>query len=154
MPSLTELASPEDPRLALILRANLALVSINDRLVDHWSAHARAKDLTGAQAKVLLALSAREAVTMRALARRLSYDASNLTSVVDRLEDRGLVRRGHDQSDRRSRPVQLTDTGQSLRDTFWNDLTHDAGPLAALDTDQLDALCRTLVALEDPTTAG
>jgi hypothetical protein len=58
MPSLTELASPEDPRLALILRANLALVSINDRLVDHWSAHARAKDLTGAQAKVLLALSA------------------------------------------------------------------------------------------------
>jgi DNA-binding MarR family transcriptional regulator len=137
-------ALPDDPYLARVLRANLALLAVNERLVDHWSAHARAKDLTGSQAKVLLALSADEAVTMRSLARRMSFDASNLTSVIDRLEDRGLVARGHDVSDRRSRPVRLTETGRDLRDAFWSDLTHDPGPLAPLNSEQLDVLIAAL----------
>lgn len=138
---------PDDPYLARVLRANLALLAINERLVEHWTAHARTKDLTGAQANVLLALSVEDAVTMRSLARRLSYDASNLTSVIDRLEDRGLVARRRDASDRRSRPVQLTEDGQRIRDAFWSDLTHDPGPLAPLDADQLDALLAAVESL-------
>ena len=38
---------------------------------------------------------------MRALAKRLDYDASNLTNVVDRLEARGLLQRMPAPADRR-----------------------------------------------------
>lgn len=126
------------------------MLDLNDRLVQHWSNHARAKDLTGAQAKVLIVLPLAEGVTMRALARRLGLDASNLTVVIDRLEDRGLVARSQDASDRRSRQVHLTGEGERVRNAFWTDLTHDPGPLAPLSTEQLDALLDALATLREP----
>jgi DNA-binding MarR family transcriptional regulator len=142
--------TPDDPYLARVLQAVLGLLALNERLVQHWSNHARAKDLTGAQAKVLIVLPAGEGVTMRALARRLASDASNLTVVIDRLEDRGLVARSQDDSDRRSRQVHLTSEGERVRNSFWTDLTNDPGPLAPLATEQLDALLATLETLTEP----
>jgi DNA-binding MarR family transcriptional regulator len=132
-----------------VLQAVLGLLDLNDRLVQHWSNHARAKDLTGTQAKALIVLPATDGMTMRALARRLGTDASNLTVVIDRLEDRGLVARSQDASDRRSRQVHLTGEGERVRDAFWTDLTNDPGPLAPLNTKQLDALLAALETLSE-----
>ena len=44
------------------------------------------------QAHVLRLLEPGEPLPMRTLARKLCCDASNVTGIVDRLEERGLVR--------------------------------------------------------------
>jgi DNA-binding MarR family transcriptional regulator len=83
-------------------------------------------------------------VTMGSLADQLRYDASNLTGVIDRLEERGAVRRQPQPQDRRVKGVMLTDQGARLRLAFWNRLTGRSGPLGHLDRQQLDQL-RTLL---------
>ncbi len=70
---------------------------------------------------------------MRELARSLHIDASNLTSLVDRLEERGLVRRRPDPDDRRIRQLVLTDDGLRLRHALNARLMSDPPLLAGLD---------------------
>jgi DNA-binding MarR family transcriptional regulator len=73
---------------------------------------------------------------MRELARSLNIDASNLTGLVDRLEQRGLVRRFADPKDRRVRQLALTQQGVQLRQTLNARLTNNPPLLAGLDTEQ------------------
>jgi DNA-binding MarR family transcriptional regulator len=81
---------------------------------------------------------------MRALAEQLRYDASNLTGVVDRLEEMGSVRRQPEPNDRRAKRVVLTAEGQRLRRAFWDRLTNRSGPLGSLGSRDLTSL-RTLL---------
>jgi len=53
--------------------------------------------------------------SQRELARRLHYDPSNITSLADSLEARGLLERRPDASDRRFRRLALTPDGERLR---------------------------------------
>lgn len=53
--------------------------------------------------------------TQRELARRLHYDPSNITALADSLEERGLLERRSDASDRRIRLLALTPSGERLR---------------------------------------
>src|ERR1700691_3208174 len=88
--------APTDDYLALVLDADLRLLAAAERLRQHWGAHAAALGLTAAQVKVLLRLTPGEAVPMRKLAQQLDYDASNLTTLVDKLAGHGaLERRAH-----------------------------------------------------------
>ena len=87
------LAAPSSEYQRLVKDASLGLLALADRLRQHWTAHAGAVGLTSAQAKLLLSLVPGEAVPMRELAGRLDYDASNLTSLADRLQARGAVTR-------------------------------------------------------------
>jgi DNA-binding MarR family transcriptional regulator len=84
---------------------------------------------------------------MRALAARLDYDASNLTTLVDRLEARGAVQRQSDPADRRVKALLLTPDGEQLRDRFWRELVENPGPLSPLSQEQLAALTRLLEAV-------
>jgi DNA-binding MarR family transcriptional regulator len=52
---------------------------------------------------------------MSDLAQALFCDNSNVTGIVDRLEERGLVRREAAEGDRRVKLLVLTDEGESLR---------------------------------------
>jgi DNA-binding MarR family transcriptional regulator len=54
-------------------------------------------------------------VPMGNLAEALHCDSSNVTGIVDRLEERGLVRREPAEGDRRVKLVVLTDEGERLR---------------------------------------
>src|SRR3981081_2845118 len=72
------------------------------RLQAHFTALAAEHGLSAGQAKVLLQLQPEGAVTMRQLAGELQYDASNLTGVVDRLEQMRAVRREPHPHDRRA----------------------------------------------------
>ncbi|HEX4213084.1 MAG TPA: MarR family transcriptional regulator [Candidatus Dormibacteraeota bacterium] len=96
--------APADEHLALVLDADLRLLAITERLRQHWSVHATALGLTPAQVKVLLRLSPGEATPMRKLARQLDRDASNLTTIVDRLAGRGALEGQADPADGASRP--------------------------------------------------
>jgi DNA-binding MarR family transcriptional regulator len=53
--------------------------------------------------------------SQRELAGTLHYDASNVTGIVDRLVERGLVERQVDPKDRRIRLVVITEAGIELR---------------------------------------
>jgi DNA-binding MarR family transcriptional regulator len=110
------------------------------RLEAHFTALAAEYGLSSVQAKVLLVLQPDGAVTMRTLAAQLQYDASNLTGVVDRLEEMGAVRRQSHPSDRRAKGVILTDEGQRIRKAFWERLTSNTGPLGRLNSRELSSM--------------
>ena len=82
-----------------------------------WSAAILAElELTEALGDVLWQLGAvGEAVPMRDLADRLQCDPSNVTFLADRLEERGLIERRPDLSDRRVKLLALTTAGLAVR---------------------------------------
>ena len=121
-------------------------VQMQSRLQAHFAALAAEHSLSAIQAKVLIQLDPAGSVTMRALADRIGYDPSNLTSVIDRLEALGAVARRPDPHDRRVKSLVLTAAGFSLRDAFWQRLVSEAGPLGGLGTDELAQL-RSLLQL-------
>jgi DNA-binding MarR family transcriptional regulator len=114
------------------------------RLEGHFTDLAAEYGLTAVQAKVLLELQPGANMTMRTLAAHLQYDASNLTGVIDRLEETGAVRRQSHAHDRRVKAVTLTDEGQRVRQAFWERLTSKSGPLGRLNSRELASL-RTLL---------
>jgi DNA-binding MarR family transcriptional regulator len=146
--SPSELPSPSSEYLRLVLDVDLRLLALADRLRQHWAAHAARLGLSGAQVKVLLSLEPGEAVSMRSLADRLDYDASNLTTLVDRLQKRGAVERRSAPDDRRVKVLALTGEGERLRAGFWRELVEDPGPLAPLGEREVRALAEALRALD------
>lgn len=100
--------------------------------------------VSSAQAAVLIALkSAGQPLQLSRLARALVQEAQSVTSLVDRLEARRLVRRVPDRHDRRVIHVELTPDGEQV---FAQVLpaavqgTHDA--FAGLDAGELREFAR------------
>ena len=88
--------------------------------------------LTDTQADALWRLSRGREMTARRLADLLQCDASTATSMIDRLEKRGLVRRVPHPDDRRAKVIQLTPEGCALRDRVIQHTT-EYSPFARLD---------------------
>jgi DNA-binding MarR family transcriptional regulator len=123
---------------------------MSGRLSQHFAARAAEFGLSTAEGKVLLALEPGGTLSMRALARKLGYDASNLTGIVDKLEDRGAVERRADPSDRRVKTIATTEQGRQLRQLLSHRLREDPGPVKALTVSQLGDLRKLLqLAMED-----
>jgi len=77
-------------------------------------------ELSAAQAKALRYLTWAGPVPMRELADRLRCDVSNVTGLVDRLEQRGLVERRPAPSDRRVKTlVVVTTAGAEVAQAMW-----------------------------------
>lgn len=73
----------------------------------------KAVGLSAAKYKVLSQIAkSKEPVPLRLLAEEQQCVASNVTTLVDRLEADGLVRRVDDPADRRSKRAELTDLGK------------------------------------------
>ena len=117
------------------------------RLRQQWISRATAIGLSTVQVKALLMMRPGEAEPMRNLAGRLDYDASNLSTLVDKLERRGAVKRHADPSDRRVKALILTAEGERLRASFWRSHVEDFGPLAPLDEAELRTMESLLAAL-------
>lgn len=66
------------------------------------------------QLHLLRMLHERDSLPMGQLAELLYCDASNVTALVDRLEDRGLIERRPDPDDRRVKRIELTAAGADL----------------------------------------
>lgn len=105
---------------------------------EHAAAYA---GLTTQQAIVLTLLSA--PMPMRSIAERRRCDPSNITGIVDRLEEKDLVERSADPSDRRIKRVSLTRAGRDTLARFHSELAHTSS-LGELTSEQrqrlLDAL--------------
>jgi DNA-binding MarR family transcriptional regulator len=93
-------------------RLDVAFSLLLRRMHESFHARLREHDLTPPQAIALRNL-AEGPVAMGAMADRLQCDASNMTGIADRLEERGLVERRADPADRRRVVLALTDEGRA-----------------------------------------
>jgi DNA-binding MarR family transcriptional regulator len=71
-------------------------------------------DLSQAEAQILASLHAHRSSTINDLHATFGHRRSTLTSVLDRLERRGLIKRSVNDGDRRVVQVALTTTGKRL----------------------------------------
>lgn len=87
---------------------------------------------------------------MGGLARRLGVTASSATELVDRLSERGLVERHHDQADRRAILVTLTPVAGAVLERVGRAVGSAAASLVASLEDRdlaaLDALLDRVLA--------
>jgi DNA-binding MarR family transcriptional regulator len=94
----------------LVYAVSAIMRKASDRALAYWG-------LTVAQAPVLVILrEAGRPVMITEVARRLLLETPSVTTMVDRLTERGLVERVKDPKDRRKTLVALTRKGRHLVD--------------------------------------
>lgn len=103
-----EFASPADLTWLLHRAAQRMRTTLDDVTRRHGLAGAR-------DWLVLSAVAAGPRQTQLSLAHSLGLDKTTLTSLLDRLENRGLITRCLDTHDRRARIPVLTDAGRSVQ---------------------------------------
>ncbi len=111
----------------------------------------RGQGLTPGDFKALLTLSQDEPRPMGVLAQSWACDASNVTWVVDRLEERGLVERRTFRTDRRVKTVALTALGEKTKAELLRRFYAPPDDLVALPGHALEALRDALGVLETTT---
>src|SRR3954452_9568994 len=110
------------------------LLVLVDSFKDRFEAAVEGADLNLAQGHLLMSLD--EPTQMSELARNMGFDASHITSIVDKLEERNLVERRPDANDRRVKRITTTPAGQKVRDQIEDQLLATMVPLAGLDRAQ------------------
>ncbi|OIQ38953.1 MAG: MarR family transcriptional regulator [Roseobacter sp. MedPE-SW] len=71
-------------------------------------------DLTPVQFAAMDAIASYPGIDQAGVAARIAYDRATIGGVIDRLEQKGYVRRSVSLRDRRAREVHLTDQGLAL----------------------------------------
>jgi MarR family transcriptional regulator, organic hydroperoxide resistance regulator len=89
-------------------------------------------ELSPPQVRALGVLDPDRPVPMSELAEALHCDNSNVTGIVDRLEDRGLVERRSASHDRRVKMLAVTPRGAEIRERLAERLEQPPTPLAGL----------------------
>ena len=101
--------------------------------------HIKSWGLTPAQFDVIATLGNTEGMTFRELGERTLIYKTTLTSVVDRLQERGLVERRPSTTDRRSTLAVLTAEGDTLFQEAFNDhAEHLRRRLERLSEDEME----------------
>ncbi len=91
-------------------------------------------DLSMSQGHVLMCLD--DPMPMSAIAKRMGFDASHVTALIDRLEERGLIERRPDPGDRRVKRIVVTDAGVSIQGQIRRQVCEGLPPLARLSARQ------------------
>lgn len=99
------------------------------------------RDLSGPRTRLLAAVAESRPVRMGELASRLGLTARTITTLVDALEQEGLLERHNDPTDRRAILIDMTSTGYHYYDQVSAGLSELAeqivGPLSAQERRQL-----------------
>lgn len=136
---------PGNPEAASRAEVIELLFEYVDRLRAHFESVAQAHDLTPVQAKVVLTLG--DSGSMGCVAGSLGCDPSNITGVVDRLEERGLLTRAEASHDRRIKVLKPTAAGRRLREALEIQVFRDVPGLSTLSPHQVAELREALAAL-------
>ena len=91
---------------------------------------------------------------MGELAQLMHCDNSNITGIVDRLEERGLVERRAAEHDRRVKLIALTSAGNRLRERLNERMADPPEPLKRLSGDDQRALREILARALDAAEGG
>jgi DNA-binding MarR family transcriptional regulator len=105
--------------------------------------------LTPGHVKLMMKLEEGEGRAMGSLAQSFHCDASTMTWLVDRLEERGLVERRSLPSDRRVKAVALTQRGVAMKGQLMERMFEPPDELLTLDLDALELLEETLTKVRD-----
>src|SRR5215831_14130600 len=101
---------PEAERLSLLHRLELA-----SHGVDRLMGDALEQDgLPALDAHAILVIGERGRMPLAEVREGLARNGSTMTSLVDRLADRGLIRRVRAGADRRALDVEITDAGSAV----------------------------------------
>lgn len=109
----TALATDQAPAPAqhgiirLINRVRVELIDAVDRELARF-------DISAPQLIVLASVANREADSASSLCKSISYDPGAMTRMIDRLEQKGLIRRVPHPEDRRAMNLELTSAGKTL----------------------------------------
>jgi DNA-binding MarR family transcriptional regulator len=114
------------------------IAGITRRYAAEAQAAATPHGLTAMQAKALRA--ARAPVPMRRIAETLHAEPSNVTPIVDRLAEYGLLERRPNPRDRRGKLVAATDAGLAVIADIEARMPFASDPLASLTDTQRVAL--------------
>jgi DNA-binding MarR family transcriptional regulator len=97
----------------------------------------RGLDLSVPQFRALLFIKRRPGAALNQVAEFLGLTAPSTSRMIDGLVQRGLVKRGSDDDDRRKLALRLTSAGQGVLDTArQGTLRRLSGMLERLDADQ------------------
>jgi DNA-binding MarR family transcriptional regulator len=113
-----------------------------------FQAHAKEHGLSPQQAATLLNLAPGVGMPMNGIAEFLMCDASNVTGIVDKLEARGLARRGQAE-DRRVKVLLLTPEGEAMRASMRELLLAPPDWLVALSREDQRTLVDILARAND-----
>lgn len=87
------------------------------RAIDLQSRHLiKTASVTGPQLRLLQLIRSQQTATVKELANAMSLSQATVTSIMDRLENRGLIARIRSQTDKRKIHPQLTNNGNTLLD--------------------------------------
>ncbi|WP_245395493.1 MarR family winged helix-turn-helix transcriptional regulator [Anthocerotibacter panamensis] len=107
--------------------------------------HARQLGLTPPQFDVIATLGNTKGMTMNRLGEKTLVTKGTLTGIVDRLEQKGLVRREVPEKNRRSFLVVLTSTGEELfEEVFPVHIAHLKERFAQLSPQEMEEVCVAL----------
>lgn len=121
---------------------------ITRRLIEAETPILAAHGLTMWEYVVLSALGRGPALSQLALAKAIGHDKTRLIPLLDGLDQRGLVERLRDPSDRRARIVQLTRGGERLLDATRRDIrAMESQFLRGIPRDQRGRMIMNLTAL-------
>ena len=88
---------------------------VGTRLFDRMLADADIDAFSGAQGRILYVLWGKDGITISQLSAQTSLANTTLTSMLDRMEASGLIRREPSPKDRRALLIRLTDKARSLQ---------------------------------------
>jgi len=131
-------------RREVVARLGREVQSAQEATDEVDEAAARLLGLNRTDLRALGAL-AREALTPSDLARAAGLTRGAMTTVLDRLEDAGYVRRARDLEDRRGVRVEITDRTREEIERIWGPIAREGQRLIAkYSTTELAAICSFL----------
>jgi DNA-binding MarR family transcriptional regulator len=131
---LDPMATPTEPGEDLPRALTATIFGVVQRMKQDSARKAADWDVSVPQVRALYAL--RDPLSMRELAERLYLDPSNLTALVDRLEDLGLVERQADAEDRRVKRLVITEKGVHLSEEIIDAVFAESTVFDVLDADE------------------
>jgi DNA-binding MarR family transcriptional regulator len=107
--------------------------------------------MTHAQFRIFRQLQdSQTAMTAADLARDWNYDTGAMTRMLDRLEEKGFVRRSRSQTDRRVVYIELSEKGRTLADRMSlaaiGALNHYLRDFSGSEVEQLKSFLRRMIA--------
>lgn len=91
---------------------------VGGRLFDRMLAEADIDAFNGAQGRILYVLWQGDGLTISQLSAQTSLANTTLTSMLDRMEQSGLIQREPSPTDRRALLIRLTDKARALREDY------------------------------------
>jgi DNA-binding MarR family transcriptional regulator len=141
---------PDRPNADRSTRVWFRLIRLEARMQAAVGERLREIGVSIPQCDVLTTLTEKEGVSQQELAKRLYVTKGNISGLIDRLEEAGLVERRSTAADRRQHAICLTEAGRAMAEkAIQVQRRWIASTLGRMSEGDLEALETQLIALRD-----